>query len=1068
MTEPGHLVTALTLALLSAALPPSVNRAAAGGPPPPPSDARLAREPDRPAVSREQFYLLLPDRFADGSPSNNQGGLTGDRTTTGYDPTDKDFFQGGDLRGAIGHLDYIKGLGTTAIWLGPVFKNKPVTIRDGRASGNYHGYAVTDFTRIDPHFGTEDDLSELIDKAHAKGMKVFFDVITNHTADTVDYAEKRYGYRGKGAYPYLDTHGRPFDDSTGTHHPDAAGSPYTPQLSTDPQDRKVPAWLNDPAMYHNRGNSTFAGESALYGDFKGMDDLWTERPEVVRGMERIYQKWVHDFGVDGFRVDTAKNVDMAFWTQWATALDRYAARHGRRNFFLFAEAFSADASITAPYVTQGRLDATLDFPFQAAARNFASRGGPATDLAHVFAQDYRYSTDKTNAYSQVTFLGSHDMGRIGSFVSQDNPGADDTELLRRDRLAHELMFFSRGNPVVYSGDEQGFTGSGGDADARQTMFASKVPDYLDDDQIGTDRTAASDAYDTTHPLYRAIAALSRLTRDNPALRDGVQTERLTQGSVYAFSRTDVRRGRDYLVAVNNASEDRIVTLPTEAAHTSYQALYGTKGRVRSDGGGKITISVPALSTIVYKAARPPVPPTAEPSLALRAPAAGVSGTAEISADIRGVGHHRVVFAAQAGNGPWKTLGTADHAPYRVTQNITADIAAGTPLRYKAVVVDSAGRTASDSAATTAGRPPVVPKPTAARHWAVVHYRRPDGDHTGLRLRTTDGRIADFTGRDAYGAFAWLTPAEGAEEISFTVEKDGVPDGPPRTLHLTSAPEGWTERGSDAVTTTRPSGAYPEQDPTKAVIHYHRADGDYDGWGLHPWTGAASPPEWNDPVRPAGRDSFGLVFEIPLTGHAESLSYILHKKEEKDVPVDETLDFSLYGHEVWRVAEDPAYLTPTLGGAFGLDLATSAATWLDDTTLVWRGTGAGVAGQQLVYAPNGGITLRHGALSDEGQWLRLIPTRLTAAQRAAHPQYADHQAFMIDPRDRRRITEARASRQVIATQRGQDGALLGATTVHRPTASRAGLARRPRREAVRVRTPGRTVSAAKRLQQGDRK
>ncbi len=152
-----------------------------------------------------------------------------------------------------------------------------------------------------------------------------------------------------------------------------------------------------------------------------MDDLWTERPEVVRGMEEIYQKWVGDFGVDGFRVDTAKNVDMAFWTQWATALDRYAARHGREDFFLFAEAFSADASITAPYVTQGRLDSTLDFPLQAAVRNFASRGGPAGDLAHVFAQDYRYSTDRTNAYSQVTFLGSHDMGRIGAFVAQDHP-----------------------------------------------------------------------------------------------------------------------------------------------------------------------------------------------------------------------------------------------------------------------------------------------------------------------------------------------------------------------------------------------------------------------------------------------------------------------------------------------------------------------------------------------------------------------------------------------------------------------------------------------------------------------
>ncbi len=1029
MAGPRHLApAALALALFAAALPPSASRAAAVGPPPPPSDARLARKPARPAVSREQFYLLLPDRFADGSPANNRGGLTGDRTATGYDPTDKNFFQGGDLRGVIEHLDYIKGLGTTAIWLAPVFRNKPVTVRDGRASGNYHGYAITDFTRIDPHFGTEADLSALIDQAHAKGMKVFFDVITNHTADTIDYAEERHGYRGKGAYPYLDTDGRPFDDSTGMHPTDAAGSPYTPRPATDPRDRKVPAWLNDPAMYHNRGNSTFAGESALYGDFKGMDDLWTERPEVVRGMERIYQKWVHDFAVDGFRVDTAKNVDMAFWTQWATALDRYAARHGRRNFFLFAEAFSADASITAPYVTQGRLDATLDFPFQAAARDFASRSGPAADLAHVFAQDHRYSTDRTNAYSQVTFLGSHDMGRIGSFVAQDHPGAADTELLRRDRLAHELMFFSRGNPVVYSGDEQGFTGSGADADARQPLFASKVPDYLDDDRIGTDRTAASDAYDTTHPLYRAVAALSRLTRQHPTLRDGVQTERLAEGSVYAFSRTDVRRGRDYLVAVNNAAEDRTVTLPTGSANTPYEALYGTTGRIRSDADGKITVTVPALSTVVRRAARPPAPPKTAPALRLIAPAAGVSGTAEISADVSGGGHHRVVFAGQAGDGPWKTLGTVDHAPYRITQNITADVAAGTPLRYKAVVVDSAGRTASDRATTTAGRPPAQERPTAARHWAVVHYRRTDGDHTGLRLRTPDGRTADFTGRDAYGAFAWFTPAEGTDETAFTVEKDGVPDGPRRTPRFSAAPEAWTEQGSSAVTATRPPGAYPPQDPAKAIIHYHRPDGDYDGWGLHAWTGAAHPPEWNDPVRPARRDSFGLVFEVPLTGHADSLSYLLHQKEEKDVSVDEALDFSLYGHEVWRVAGDPAYLTPALGGAFGLDLATSAATWLDESTVVWRGSGAGVSSQQLVYAPNGGIILRHGALSDEGRWLRLIPTRLTDAQRAAHPQFAGHQAFTIDPRDRRRITEARASRQVIATQRGQDGALLGATGV----------------------------------------
>ncbi|WP_051813339.1 alpha-amylase family glycosyl hydrolase [Streptomyces sp. NRRL S-340] len=1026
--------TALALALSAALLSPLAPPASAALPPAspaPPSDARLAAQSARPADSREQFYLLLPDRFADGSPANDRGGLTGDRLTTGYDPTDKDFFQGGDLRGVIDRLDYIKGLGTTAIWLAPVFRNKPVTVRDGRATANYHGYAITDFTRVDPHFGTEADLTELIGKAHRKGMKVFFDVITNHTADTIDYAEQQYGYRSKGAYPYLDTTGRPFDDAQGMRPTDAGGAPYTPRTSTDPRDRKVPDWLNDPAMYHNRGNSTFAGESALYGDFQGMDDLWTERPEVVRGMEKIYEKWVRDYRVDGFRVDTAKNVGMDFWTQWATALDRYAAQHGRPHFFLFGEAFSADPAITAPYVTQGRLDSTLDFPFQAAARNFASRGGPADDLAHVFAQDYRYGTDKTDAYSEVTFLGSHDMGRIGTFLAQDNPGAGDAELLRRDRLAHELMFLSRGNPVIYSGDEQGFTGAGGDVDARQTMFASRVPDYLDDDEIGTDRTAASDSYDTAHPLYRAVAALSRLTRRHPALRDGVQTERYAQGSVYAVTRTGLQEQRPYLVAFNNADRAKTVTVPTGTANTEFRALYGTTGTVRGGADGKVTVTVPAWSSVVFRAAKRLPAPAARPALTLHAPAAGAHGTVEISADTGGGELDRVVFAAQTGSGAWRTLGTADHAPYTITQHLSADVAAGTPLRYKAVVVDRAGRTAGALASTTAGATPAAARPTAARHRAVVHYHRADGDYTGLTLRTADGRTAPFTGRDAYGAFAWFEPAAGTTAVRFTVEKNGTADGPARTLDFAAAAEVWTAQGSDSVEAARPTGAYPPQDPAKAVIHYHRADGDYTGWGLHAWTGAAHPPEWNDPVRPVGQDSFGLVFEVPLTAHADSLSYILHKKEEKDVPVDEALDFSLYGHEVWRVAGDPDYLAPSLAGAFGLDLTASAATWLDDTTVVWQGTGTGVAGQQLVYAPHGGITVQDGALSDEGYWLRLIPTTLTAAQRAAHPRYADQQAFTVDPRDRGRIADARAAAQVIATQRADDGALLAATTVRRP-------------------------------------
>ncbi|WP_329164081.1 pullulanase-type alpha-1,6-glucosidase [Streptomyces sp. NBC_01717] len=1012
-------------ALCAALIPvvPAAATSAAPRPPGPPSDAALAAQSARHDLTREQFYFVMPDRFANGDTSNDRGGLTGSRLETGYDPTDKGFYQGGDLKGLTDRLDYIKGLGTTAIWLAPIFKNRPVQGTGKDASAGYHGYWITDFTQVDPHFGTNADLSKLIDKAHGKGMKVFFDVITNHTADTVDYAEKKYGYKPKGAYPYLDRDGRPFDDSKGLAKVDADSFPYTPKNTGE----KVPAWLNDPTMYHNRGDSTYAGESTTYGDFSGLDDLWTERPEVVSGMEKIYEKWVRDFDIDGFRIDTVKHVDLDFWTQWATALDTYAARHGRDDFFMFGEVYSADTALTSPYVTRGRLDATLDFPFQEAARQYASQGAPAAKLAAVFGDDYRYTTDKANAYEQVTFLGNHDMGRIGAFLKQDNPKADDAELVDRARLANEVMFLSRGNPVVYYGDEQGFTGAGGDKDARQTMFASQTADYLDDDQLGTDRTHASDAYDTGHPLYRNIAELSELTRKNPALRDGVQTERYAEGSVHAFSRTDPERSNEYIVATNNGTAAKTVELPTASAAMNFRTLYGGSGTVRSGSDKKITVTVPALAGIVLRAEKPLGAPAAKPSITLTAPAAGATGTVEISADVDGGSLNRVVFAAQTGNGTWATLGSADHAPYKVTQHLDSKVAAGTPLRYKAVVVDRPGRTASALASTTAGQAPAEGKPVAVeRDYAVVHYKRADGDYDGWHIESGD-RSADFTGRDAYGAFAWIKLDEGVSSVPYTVEKDGTADGPQRTLDLARTGQVWIEQGKDGQADEAPEGAYPAQDRTKAVLHYHRADGDYDGWGLHTWTGAKEPTDWAKPLQPVKKDAYGVTFEVPLTDGATSLSYILHKGDEKDLPSDQSLDIATYDHEVWMIAGQPGYLLPQTGGVPTPDLTKAEAQWIDSDTVVWKVKATDATSQQLVYAKDGGISVVDGALSDEGRWLRLTPSALTDAQKAKYPHLKDYPAFTVDPRDRDRVREALRG-QLIATQRAANGALLAATGV----------------------------------------
>ncbi|MFF4450042.1 pullulanase-type alpha-1,6-glucosidase [Streptomyces sp. NPDC001502] len=1036
----GVLAAALAVTFLPA-LPAA---AATSGPPPaPPSDAKLAAEPARHDLTREQFYFVLPDRFANGDPRNDRGGLTGSRLETGLDPTDKGFYQGGDLKGLTDRLDYIKGLGTTAIWLAPIFKNQPVQGKGADVSAGYHGYWITDFTQVDPHFGTNADLERLIDKAHGKGMKVFFDVITNHTADVVDYREASYSYLSKGAFPYLTKDGVPFDDADyadgKTKFPKADGTsfPRTPFVPDAKKNLKVPGWLNDPTMYHNRGDSTFAGESSGQGDFFGLDDLWTERPEVVGGMEKIYEKWVRDFDIDGFRIDTVKHVNTEFWTQWATALDTYAAKRGRDDFFMFGEVYSADTAVTSPYVTRGKLDATLDFPLQDAIRAYASQGAAAGRLASVLGDDYRYTSGRANAYEQVTFLGNHDMGRFASFLKQDRPGAGEQELLDRYRLANELMFFSRGNPVIYSGDEQGFTGAGGDKDARQPLFATQVADYLDDDQLATVRTHASDAYDPGHPLYQQISALSKLTKAHPALRDGVQSERFTDGSVYAFARTDTKTRTEYLVAANNGAASRTVEIDAPAG-SQYRTLYGGTALIRASAAGKLTVPVPALGSVVLQAVTPAAKPAVKPTLTLKAPAPGATGTVELSADISGGGLSRVVFAAQTGNEKWQVLGTADHAPYKVTQHLDAKTPAGTALRYKAVVVDSAGRTASALAASATGQAPPTEIPTATqRDYAVVHYNRPDGDYTDWRLYAwgdlADGEATpwpaghDFTGRDAYGAFAYVKLKPGASSVGYLViDKDGNKDvAADRTIDVTKTGEIWLEQGKEPARTDRP--AYPPQDQNKAVLHYQRADRAYDGWGLHVWTGAANPTDWSKPLLPTRTDSYGAVYEVPLAPGATSLSYILHKGDEKDLPTDRSLDLKSTGPEVWMLGGQEQYLLPQpAGSAAALDLTKSQAVWIDRDTLAWNAPAA-AASVQLLASREGAVKAENGTLTGRAQWLRLDKAELTAAQKQKFPHLATYGAYTVDPRDRDRVREALRG-QLVASARAANGAVLAATGV----------------------------------------
>jgi glycosidase len=606
-------IAALALTLAAGPLAAAADRAPAAAP------ARSYR--DR-LPQDEVVYFLLPDRFANGDPANDRGGLVGGPLQTGFDPTRKGFYNGGDLKGVLSRLDYIQGLGATAIWLAPIYRNKPVQGGPGHESAGYHGYWITDFTEVDPHFGTREDLKTLVEAAHRRGMKVYLDIVANHTADVIQYRECPKGacpFRGEADYPYTrrgGVDGAPinagFAGADPAHQtaenfarlarPDWA---YTPFVPTGQEHAKTPDWLNDPIYYHNRGDTTYRGESATLGDFAGLDDLFTENPRVVAGFIAIYGQWIDDFGVDGYRIDTARHVDPAFWRAFIPAMLARARARGIPNFHIFGEVYDPDPAALARFTRLSDFPAVLDFAFQSAVTKVVAEQAPTSRLADLYSRDILYAGGQAQAGRLPLFLGNHDMGRFAFFVRQANPGMADAEVLQRVVLGHALMFFTRGQPVIYAGDEQGFAGTGGDQDARESLFASHVPSYAHETQVGTSSTPARDNYATDHPIYRALAEMAALRAADPALRRGEQVVRAAGEApgLFAVSRKIAGEPGETLVVFNTAGRAIHAQVKVDYASTTWRAARGAcPGRASAPGSYGVTVG--ALDYIICSTRAP--------------------------------------------------------------------------------------------------------------------------------------------------------------------------------------------------------------------------------------------------------------------------------------------------------------------------------------------------------------------------------------------------------------------------------------------------------------------------------
>ena len=1011
------------------------------------SDDALVAAPVRQAGSAEQFYFVMTDRFENADPTNDAGGLTGDRLVTGYDPTDKGFYNGGDLAGLRAQLAYIEGLGTTAIWLTPSFLNRPVQGTGADVSAGYHGYWITDFTQIDPHLGTNAELAGLIADANARGIKVYFDIITNHTADVIDYAEGTYGYVDKATEPYRDASGIAFDpadyangDPAFPPMDPATSFPYTPFVAPGDEDVKVPAWVNDVTLYHNRGNSTYSGESTTYGDFSGLDDLMTEHPTVVQGFIDVYQTWI-DLGIDGFRIDTAKHVNFEFWEQWTTEVLQYAHDHDKPDFFMFGEVYDADPAKLSPYVRRTDMNSVLDFTFQSSASTFA-RGFSPDGLTQLFAGDDMYTTPTTSASALPTFLGNHDMGRIGYFVAGDGNG------LERSRMAHSLMYLTRGQPVVYYGDEQGFIGLGGDKSARQTLFASQVAEYTSQQLLTGETVGSVDRFDTDAPLYEHIAALAELRATTTALESGAQIERPVSGagedSVYAFSRVHRDEMVEHLVAVNNAASAASVTVDTLTPGAGFTALLGGHASVTADADGMVSLTVPAFSAVVLAADAPVAAGAAGIVVDLPTPGAALSGVSPVRADVADDVWSETSFAYRpVGGDEWTPLGTAETTSPRVFHDV--DLADGTLVEYRAVSVDAAGTAVAASTFGSVG---------VAVDGVVPDEPEEPGPGTGR----TDIQVSiPGTLNDELGCPGDWQPE--CEAIQLTHRGNGVYSGtftvPAGDWQYKIAINGsWTENYGAGGVQNGDNVSFSLAAPTAVTFVYDDATKWFTSSAQGPLitlpgsyqSEVGCPGDWQpDCVVTSLQDKEGdgiytyTTAAIPAGSYEVKVAHNLGWDENYGVggvPGGANIPFTAPGGKPITFSYDIAthVLTievtdPPLAG-----LGQLQAHWIDASTIAWPtdllgGADPGDLTWALHHAPDGSIEVEDGAVvGSEATDLTLVATGLTDAQRARFPALADYVALRVVA-DRAEVEDWLTGELLVAQHDGDD--LTAATGLQIP-------------------------------------
>ena len=512
---------------------------------------------------QQNIYQIITDRFYDGDPSNDNAEGT-------YAPSNPTGVHGGDFAGIEQKLDYIKALGATAIWISPIVLN---------TEGQFHGYSAWNFYEVAPHWGSITNLQNLVQAAHARGLLVIDDIVVNHAGDLVQSSGTTFNYPTGYTLSYANpskTYPTPFNTNSAN-----------PSLTN---------------IFHNYGDIQNYNDTnqVVLGWLSGLNDFRTETPYVRTNMAAIYQYWIQQIGFDGFRVDTALEVDMGCWQYFCPAIHAYAASNGDTNFFMFGETFSGSESQVASYTgAEGggpfKFDSVLDYPLyeNAIQSVFASASG-ATSLIqnHYNSVDSLY--DPASRMQLVTFLDNHDNPR---FLSTSEANGNTNRL----ELALVFLYTSRGIPSLYYGTEQGFDGTT-DPNDREDMFAGEFKDGPG----GTVQQLSSpgpDNFNMTHPLFQWIAQLNNFRRLYPALTLGAYTNRAQNSGgpgLFAYSR--LLNNQEVLVVLNTAGSVQTLspcTLTYPGGTTLVNLLNTNETYTLNASSQTPSISVPSTSAKIF-------------------------------------------------------------------------------------------------------------------------------------------------------------------------------------------------------------------------------------------------------------------------------------------------------------------------------------------------------------------------------------------------------------------------------------------------------------------------------------